>query len=50
MKELMLVGTAANRPNAIGSMYRLEPGGEWQKLTGFPDDRSEEHTSELQSL
>jgi photosystem II stability/assembly factor-like uncharacterized protein len=40
MKEVMLVGTAANRPNAIGSLYRLEPGGEWQKLTDFPDDAS----------
>ena len=40
MKELMLVGTAANRPNAIGSMYRLKPGGEWEKLTDFPDDAS----------
>src|SRR6202012_1942008 len=40
MKELMLVGTAANRPNAIGWGYRRKPGGEWEKLTDCPDDAS----------
>ncbi|WP_027212649.1 WD40/YVTN/BNR-like repeat-containing protein [Burkholderia sp. WSM2232] len=40
MQNLMLVGTAANRPNAVGSIYALQPGGDWEQVSGIPADAS----------
>ncbi|MDR5832290.1 hypothetical protein P9250_30980 [Caballeronia sp. LP006] len=40
MQNLMLVGTAANRPNTVGSIYALHPGGDWEQVTGIPSDAS----------
>ncbi|WP_025597387.1 sialidase family protein [Burkholderia sp. WSM2230] len=40
MQTLMLVGTAANRPNTVGSIYALQPGGDWEQVTGIPADAS----------
>ncbi|WP_233871295.1 hypothetical protein [Paraburkholderia adhaesiva] len=40
MRKLMLVGTATTRPEAIGSMFKLEPGGEWQHVSDIPVDAS----------
>lgn len=40
MRKVMLVGTASTRPEAVGSMYRLTPGGEWQLADGMPRDCS----------
>ncbi|MDR5752467.1 MULTISPECIES: VPS10 domain-containing protein [unclassified Caballeronia] len=40
MKNLMLVGTAASRPDAIGTIFTLRPGGEWETADGIPADAS----------
>ncbi|WP_321938542.1 hypothetical protein [Paraburkholderia sp. J8-2] len=40
MRKLMLVGTATTRPEAIGSLFKLEPGGEWQQVSDIPADAS----------
>jgi photosystem II stability/assembly factor-like uncharacterized protein len=40
MQNLMLVGTAANRPNTVGSIYMLTPGGEWEQVADIPADAS----------
>ncbi|GJH12746.1 hypothetical protein CBA19CS11_27930 [Caballeronia novacaledonica] len=40
MKNLMLVGTAATRPDALGTMFTLRPGGEWETADGMPHDAS----------
>jgi len=40
MQNLMLVGTAANRPNTVGSIYALHPGGEWENVGDIPPDAS----------
>jgi photosystem II stability/assembly factor-like uncharacterized protein len=36
MRNVMLVGTAATRPNTVGTLYRLEHGGEWEQVPGIP--------------
>lgn len=38
MRGVILAGTAVTRPDAIGSLYRLEPGGEWQVPEGLAAD------------
>lgn len=38
MRNLMLVGTAVTRPDAVGSMYKLQAGGEWELAEGIPLD------------
>lgn len=38
MRGVILVGTAVTRPEAIGSLYRYEPGGEWQRPDSIPND------------
>lgn len=38
MRELLFVGTAVTRPGAVGSLYRLRPGGEWELADGIPAD------------
>lgn len=38
MRNLMLVGTAVTRPGAVGSLYRLKPGGELELAEGIPLD------------
>ncbi|MDR5825988.1 VPS10 domain-containing protein [Caballeronia sp. LZ043] len=40
MKNLMLVGTAASRADAVGTMFALRPGGEWEAVDGIPLDAS----------
>jgi photosystem II stability/assembly factor-like uncharacterized protein len=40
MQRLMLVGTAANRPNTVGSIYTFTPGGEWEQAADIPADAS----------
>jgi photosystem II stability/assembly factor-like uncharacterized protein len=40
MRKLMLVGTATTRPEAIGSLFRLEHGGEWEQVSDIPADAS----------
>lgn len=38
MQNLILVGTAVTRPESIGSMYQMRPGGEWELADGIPAD------------
>ncbi len=38
MRGVILVGTAVTRPDAIGSLYRLTPGGEWERPASLSDD------------
>lgn len=38
MRKLKLVGTAVTRPGAIGSLYVLREGGDWQLAHGIPAD------------
>lgn len=40
MQNLMLVGTAANRPGTVGSLYALRHGGEWEQVADIPGDAS----------
>ncbi|HKR44274.1 MAG TPA: hypothetical protein VJU59_32160 [Paraburkholderia sp.] len=40
MRKVMLVGTATTRPEAIGTLFKLEPGGEWQQVSDIPADAS----------
>lgn len=40
MRELLFVGTAVTRPGAVGSLYRMNPGSDWQLATGIPADAS----------
>jgi hypothetical protein len=40
MQNLMLIGTAANRPNTVGSIYALRRGGEWEQPADIPPDAS----------
>jgi photosystem II stability/assembly factor-like uncharacterized protein len=40
MRNLVFVGTAVTRPEAVGSLYKLEAGGEWQVADGIPRDAS----------
>jgi len=38
MQNLILVGTAVTRPESIGSMYQMRPGGAWEIANGIPPD------------
>jgi photosystem II stability/assembly factor-like uncharacterized protein len=38
MQNLILVGTAVTRPESIGSMYQMRPGGAWEMANGIPAD------------
>jgi photosystem II stability/assembly factor-like uncharacterized protein len=38
MRKLKLVGTAVTRPNAIGSLFKLREGGDWELAEGIPLD------------
>jgi hypothetical protein len=38
MQNLILVGTAVTRPESIGSMYQMRPGGQWELANGIPAD------------
>jgi photosystem II stability/assembly factor-like uncharacterized protein len=40
MKNLMLVGTAVSRPGAVGSLFKVVKGGDWQLADGVPQDAS----------
>src|SRR4051812_29341252 len=40
MRNLIFVGTAVTRPEAVGSLYRLQAGGDWQLADGIPRDAS----------
>jgi photosystem II stability/assembly factor-like uncharacterized protein len=40
MRNIVLVGTATTRPDAIGSLYTLKPGGDWELAEGIPHDAS----------
>ncbi|SDV50598.1 WD40/YVTN/BNR-like repeat-containing protein [Chitinasiproducens palmae] len=38
MQNLKLVGTAVTRPEAVGGLFTLEDGGDWQLADGIPTD------------
>ncbi len=38
MRGVILAGTAVTRPDAIGSLYRLQPDGEWELADTLPHD------------
>lgn len=38
MQGVILAGTAVTRPDSIGSLFRLEPGGEWRLADDLPRD------------
>ena len=40
MRNLVLVGTAVTRPDAVGSLYRLRTDGDWQTVGDIPADAS----------
>jgi photosystem II stability/assembly factor-like uncharacterized protein len=40
LRNLVLVGTAVTRPGAVGSLYRLRTGGDWQTVGDIPADAS----------
>jgi photosystem II stability/assembly factor-like uncharacterized protein len=40
MRNVMLVGTAVTRPGAIGSLFKMQDGGEWQASADIPADAS----------
>lgn len=38
MRDVIFVGTAVTRPGAVGTLYRLRAGGEWETAEGIPAD------------
>jgi photosystem II stability/assembly factor-like uncharacterized protein len=40
MRGVVFAGTAVTRPDAVGSLYRLEHGGAWSTVEGIPLDAS----------
>jgi photosystem II stability/assembly factor-like uncharacterized protein len=40
MRNVVLVGTAVTRPNSVGTLFRLDPGGDWNTVEGIPPDAS----------
>ncbi|HUO23886.1 MAG TPA: hypothetical protein VMU59_15335 [Caulobacteraceae bacterium] len=40
MRGVVLAGTAVTRPDCVGSLYRLEEGGAWEKVASIPADAS----------
>ncbi len=38
MRNVVLVGTAVTRPEAVGTLYRLRDGGSWESCTGIAPD------------
>ena len=40
MRGYMLAGTAVTRPGAVGTLYTMTPGSEWEPAAGIPADAS----------
>lgn len=40
MRGIVFAGTAVTRPGAVGSLFRLEHGGDWNAVDGIPLDAS----------
>src|SRR5690606_11020339 len=38
MDQVLFAGTAVTREGAIGSLYRLQAGAQWEKAADIPDD------------
>ena len=38
MRGVVFAGTAVTRPEAVGSLYRMEHGGSWSPVKGIPLD------------
>ncbi len=38
MDKVLFAGTAVTREGAVGSMYRMEHGGDWTRVADLPDD------------